>query len=334
METANRSGILALRQTHLRRTEQRILIRIVHRIASAMICGLLLSSWSAYSRAQCECGDCCGCAEEEYEPGIKFFDDLLYGLRPPDERDPFDERIETDRHDFTQSAKTVGRGVVQFESGYTYFFKDTEEDVDSSHTTPEMLVRLGLSEDIEFRLRWNYAWRFRTEGDNVDGAEDLRWAFKLGITDQCEGVPESALEIRFTAPTGGVAWTTERVEFGLDYIYDWEIITGWRLYGSTGFATNGLADFGFLPEEPASDQFILWSQSVALGIELTERTTLYSEYYGLFSHAVADEFTISIYNLGADFYVNDNFVLDVRAGVGLNDASDDLFVGAGGGVRF
>jgi hypothetical protein len=29
-----------------------------------------------------------------------------------------------------------------------------------------------------------------------------------------------------------------------------------------------------------------------------------------------------------------DFILDVRAGIGLSDASDDLFTGLGGGSRF
>ena len=79
------------------------------------------------------------------------------------QHDPWEERIETERHDFTQSAVTVGRGVVQLESGYSYFYKDTDEEVESSHTIPEMLLRVGLSEDIEFRIRWNQAWQFIDE---------------------------------------------------------------------------------------------------------------------------------------------------------------------------
>ncbi len=69
-----------------------------------------------------------------------------------------------------------------------------------------------------------------------------------------------------------------QVEFGVDYIYGWEISAGYELYGSTGFMTQALGDFGLVPEEPASDHFIAWTQSVALGAELTERTTVCSEF--------------------------------------------------------
>lgn len=271
---------------------------------------------------------------ESFEPRIKFLDDLFCGLRTASHRDPYEERIETERHDFTQSTKTVGRGVAQVEAGYTYFYKDEHAEIEQSHTTPEMLLRLGLSDDIEFRLRWSYVWRFIDDDNNFDSGQDLNWSFKLGISKERCWTPESALEIRGTAPVGGSDWSTGRVEFGLDYIYGWELNERLTLYGSTGFGTNGLGDFSLLPEEPASDHFIVWSQSVAVGAELTERTTIYAEYFGLFSHALADDFSINVFNLGVDYYVTDDFVVDVRAGVGLSPDTDDFFSGIGGGYRF
>ncbi len=267
-------------------------------------------------------------------PRLKFMDDLARIGRPCPQRDPFEERIETERHDFTQSSKTVGRGVFQIESGYSYFYKDQAEEIEQLHTAPEMLLRLGLSDEIEFRIRFNYGWLFIDEAENVNGSQDLIWSFKLGMTDQRGCAPESALELRFSAPSGGSAFSTRRVDQGLDYIYKWEIADGWELYGSTGYATGGLGEFGLIPEEPASDWFIVWSQSWALGTELTDRATMYNEVFGLFSHALADNFSILVYNIGIDYYLNNDFVVDIRAGKGLTPDADDFFAGIGGGYRF
>lgn len=287
-------------------------------------------------------GTCCllsssvlarGSERRSGEPFLRFLDDLL---RPGDssrEADPFEERMETDRHDFTQSTKTVGRGVVQLEAGYSYFYNDDHDEIEQTHTGPESMLRLGLTEDIEFRLRWNYAWRFIDEADDEDSAQDMICTFKLGMTAAEHFIPESALEIRTTVPTGGAAWSTTRMEFGLDYIYAWELAEGWELYGSSGFATNGLDDFSLLPDEPASDYFIVWSQSAALGVELTERTTLYVEWFGLFSYALEDDFGIGVGNLGVDYYITDDFVVDFRVGLGLTGEADDFFSGIGGGFR-
>ncbi|MDF1743649.1 MAG: transporter [Gimesia sp.] len=269
-----------------------------------------------------------------YEPRIKFLRDLFNDGRNMSEIDPYEERIETERHDFTQSTKTVGRGVAQVEAGYSYYYKDNMSEIENSHATPEMLLRLGLTENIEFRLHWNYGWRFADEGTNEEGAQDLIWSIKLGMTDQDCWIPRSALEIRSSVPTGGSDWSTERVEFGLDYIYRWELTEGFSLYGSTGFGTDGLGEFSLIPEEQTKDRFIVWTQSVALGIDLTEKNTMYVEYFGLFSHALADDFAQNYFNIGIDHYINDNFVVDLRIGKGLSPDSDDFFSGIGGGYRF
>jgi hypothetical protein len=267
------------------------------------------------------------------EPLIKFWDDL-HVFSYESTRDPYEERIETERHDFTQSTDTVGQGVVQIESGYSYFYKDKDEEIEHSHTTPETLVRVGLSDDIEFRVRFTYDWRFIDVEEDLSGSQDLIWSFKLRTTDQQGWIPESAVELRATAPTGGSDWSLEEVAGGIDTIYGWELTEGCELYGSTGCSVNGLGDFSLLPEDPAGDQFVVWSQSVALAIELTDQVTFYNEWFGFLSHALENNVTVSIYNLGVDYYLTENLVLDVRVGVGLSEDSDDFFTGVGGGYRF
>ena len=66
-------------------------------------------------------------ATDSYGQLFEFCDD--FGKSACQQRDPWEERIETDRHDFTQSAVTVGRGVVQFESGYYIYQWELSEGV-------------------------------------------------------------------------------------------------------------------------------------------------------------------------------------------------------------
>ncbi len=276
----------------------------------------------------------CGSPAVSHGQWFEFCDDFTKPYRC--QRDAFEERIETERHDFTQSAVTVGKGIVQIEGGYSYFYKDTEEEIESAHTTPELLLRVGLSEDIEFRIRWNHAWVFIDEEDDRIGSEDLRYSLKLQMTRQLdEGLlPTSALEIRGTAPTGGSAFSTDKAEFSLDYIYQWALAEGVTIAGSTGYGTNGFADFGLVPDEPNDENFNVLTQSAVLGLELSEANTMYLEWFGLFSDGLEDEFVVSVFNIGIDHYVTDDIVVDFRAGVGLSDDSDDFFSGVGGGYRF
>jgi hypothetical protein len=264
---------------------------------------------------------------------FEFCDDLL---GDGNYKNPYEERIETERHDFTQSATTVGRGVVQIEAGYTFFYHDQDGEIETAHTGPESMFRFGLSDDIEFRLRWDYAWQAIDGQVEESGAEDLRWSFKLQITeqDECSCRPTSALEINSSVPTGGEDWTTGRVGIGLDYIYQWEVAEGTTVAGSTGFATDGFADFGLLPEDQAADKSLAMSQSAVVGFELSESSTMYVEWFGIFSHGMEDDIVVNVVNIGVDYYISNNFVLDVRAGKGLSDDADDFFSGIGGGYRF
>lgn len=282
-------------------------------------------------QAECRCARCC-----DDEPFIRFLDDLHSFPHGTCKRDPYEERMETERHDFTQSTKTVGRGVVQLEAGYLYLYKDENGEIEHSHAAPETLLRVGLSDDIEFRLRWNYGWKnFEDEAEEDESAAmDMIWSLKLQITEQRGFVPESALEIRSSLPTGGSEFTLGRVEAGLSYIYGWKVSENWTLYGSTVYAPSGLGEFSLIPEEPETERFTVYGQSVAVGTELSEKNTAYAEWFGLYSDGLEEEFSLGFFNIGIDHYFNDDFLIDFRVGAGLTEASEDFFAGVGGGVRF
>jgi hypothetical protein len=67
--------------------------------------------------------------------------------------DPFSQPIVTDRPSFSVGLGMVTRGRIQFETGYTFSFEDAHPNV-KTHTFPETLVRIGLTDSVEFRLEW------------------------------------------------------------------------------------------------------------------------------------------------------------------------------------
>ncbi len=251
------------------------------------------------------------------------------------EESPYDEPIETDRHDFTQSTKTVGRGVLQLEYGFLYAFNDTGEERESSYSTPELVVRYGLTDRIEFQIRGNYGWKFIEDEDDLGGFEDLRMDFKIETSSQRGWRPETAVELRFTAPTGSEAFTTGRVEGGVDFIYAKEIGKGFELAGSTGFGTNSLGEFALIDPDPnPDDHYIAWSQSIALGKELSSRSSGYFEWFSIWTNNRDEELSLGFLNFGVDYLLTNNLLFDVRVGWGLNEQSDNTFAGVGGAVRF
>ena len=246
-----------------------------------------------------------------------------------------EEPIETDRHDFTQSARTVGRGVAQLEFGYSYFYNDDGEEIESTHAFPELMLRVGLNDWLEFGTRWNYASRFIDESGNLDGAEDLRLNFKASVCEQCGCRPETAVELRSSVPTGGSDWSTDNVTIGGALIYEWEISEQIGFGGSTSYFTDGAGDISlFEAEDGQTDSFNTWAQSAALRMHFHERSTTYLEWFGLWSDNLGNEFVQHYINIGVDVLITNDFVIDFRIGKGLSSDAEDLFVGVGGGIRF
>jgi hypothetical protein len=63
------------------------------------------------------------------------------------------EEIETDRDSFTPATTVVGRGRTVLESSYSFIDNRTSAD---SHSFPELLTRIGITDTIELRIGWNY----------------------------------------------------------------------------------------------------------------------------------------------------------------------------------
>jgi hypothetical protein len=61
---------------------------------------------------------------------------------------------------------------------------------------------------------------------------------------------------------------------------------------------------------------------------------VYNEVFGIFPNGAAETGPEYYFDAGFTYLVNNNFQLDIRAGWGLNDRSDDFFTGIGGAVRF
>lgn len=248
---------------------------------------------------------------------------------------PYSKPLETDRHDFTQSTGVVGCGVLQLEYGFLYSFKDEEAEQEDTYTTPELLIRYGLTDRLEIRSRWNLAWKDFSSGENIAGFLDPLLSLKYQLSEHNGLIPESALELRTSVPLGSESLSLERWEPGIDFIYGWEFGELFSLAGSTGATSNGLGDIAFIDETfDPEDRFFAWTQSIALGAELTSRTTGYFEWFGIFANDREGGFRPNYLNLGVDYLLNSNMVVDVRFGWGLNNQSDDIFAGVGGAVRF
>lgn len=235
--------------------------------------------------------------------------------------------IVTDRPDFTEASTTVGKGRIQLESGYTYS-RNRDQDVRNQHTFPEALFRIGMFADwFEWRIAPNYnSSQFTTSSAN--GLEDLYVGIKLALTEQKSFLPETALILQATVPTGADELTAHKTLPGINYLFGWDVVPDkWTLGGSiqANATVNG-----------AGDSYIEVAQSLTVGYSWTEKLGSYTEVYGIEPCGARESGIAPVYyvNGGFTYKFTSNFQYDIRAGLGLNKHSDDFFVGTGFAVRY
>ena len=252
---------------------------------------------------------------------------LRWGTAPGVEGGPdLDAPLITDRPDFTEASSTVGLGVVQIEMGYTYSFDDDGTDRVVGHSYPEPLLRIGiLAEWLELRVGWNYATE-SVGGARVSGSEDLYLGFKIGLTPQAGILPEMALIPQLTVPTGADAFTSDQTLPGLNWNYGWDV--------TDCIATGGSTQINRNVDEVVVDAYAEWAQSWTVNYGLHDRVGAYTEWFAFFPHSATSASTEHYFDGGFTFLVNNNVQLDIRAGLGLNDAADDYFAGTGLSIRF
>jgi len=236
----------------------------------------------------------------------------------------------TDRPDFTESSVTVGYGVAQLETGYTFFYDEEDGAEVRSHSFPESLLRVGMfAEWFELRVDWNYG-NENTEiaaiEESLSGAEDLGLGMKLALTPQEKILPETAIILQTSIPSGSDDFTADEMLPGFNYLYSWEINDQWSTAGST--AVNRAVDDG------TGDSYVEVSQSWTVSRSWNDRLGSYAEWFVIAPSSADTVDTEHYFNAGSTFLINNDIQWDVRAGLGLNDAADDFFAGTGLSLRY
>lgn len=240
------------------------------------------------------------------------------------------EPLVTDRPDFTEASVTVGYGVMQVESGYTFIYDSEGDERTRAHSFPETLLRIGvLAEWLELRIDWNYLDE-QTEiaglEETVSGAEDLGLGVKFALTPQERILPETAIILQMTVPSGSSEVSANEVLAGFNFLYGWDINDQWSTGGSSGI--NGAID------DITLDSYSQVTQSWTVGYSWTEQIGSYTEWFVIIPTSADTNHTENYFNGGFTVLINNDLQWDIRAGVGLNDAADDFFTGTGVSFRY
>jgi hypothetical protein len=241
----------------------------------------------------------------------------------------YDVPLQSDRPDFTEASTTVGRGVVQLEAGYTYFFDESGGATSVAHSFPEALLRIGMfAEWFELRLGQNAATGRVTNFADIarfNGLEDLYIGAKLGLTPQESILPEMALIFQATVPTGHPTLTEDETLPGINWLYGWDI-NDFLAVGASTQINRAIDDTG--------SNYLDLAQSLTINYTLSERVGAYTEWFVIAPSGADTAQTQHVFDGGFTFRFSNNLQFDVRGGIGLSEAAPDYFLGSGFVKRF
>ena len=261
---------------------------------------------------------------------------------PLSDEDDDDGPINTDRPTFTPANTVVPLGRLQFESGFTFTAQRTPQTRTNVYDFPELAMRYGLFDRVEFRMFWQGSTSIQTQ-PRVGGP----WSHNGGMSDMEVGIkwqlieedkerkwlPTTALITSVMAPTGGSSiLSSQTVDPYVNLIYGWNITEKFTLAGCTGYL--GMRQQPTPGSGRPADSFERYNQSLVAFFAATDKTTLFYEWYALMFTNAADNRPLHYMDGGVIHHLTPNMQFDLRAGLGLSGRPDDFFTGAGFSIRY
>ncbi|ULC59861.1 transporter [Flaviramulus sp. BrNp1-15] len=233
------------------------------------------------------------------------------------------EPLVTDRPDATEASSTVGKGVLQFETGGLYETFEANNIKSESYTYNTMLIRYGILDNLELRLGWDF-----TEGvtkingnklDNVaSGFSPLLLGMKIDIAEENGSFPEIAL-IGHVFPVFSASADYRPEYTGIDF----RLSLSHTLSKKSSLGYNIGAQWG--DDSPEATAIY----TLAYGYSFTDKFGMYAELYG---DLPEDSKANHYWDAGFTYLVNNNLQLDTYFGTSITEGQD-LLLGLGFSYR-
>lgn len=256
----------------------------------------------------------------------------LFNPTPKGER----RALDPERPDATQNPTTVDAGVIQIETGFFQYTKDshrlTPDSVETWAILSETTLRLGLLTDLELQIIFTPYISQETTPDGGpkftdDGISDftLRLRHNYWGNDP-EPDQDTALgaEAFVILPTGSQV-SSGKVEAGAAGNFQWDF--------SQDFSLAFTAQPAFRYDTSNARYDFVLLTTAELIVEVLDRITGYAELAGTATTAGSSAYDASL-NLGGLLYLTNDVALDAGLNIGLTRAADDFSVTIGITVRF
>ena len=227
--------------------------------------------------------------------------------------------ISTDRPGQATSTDIVPLGTLQAEGGAQYQPSTDNRTPDVS--IPQLVLRWAPLTWLELRLGSNFSFfTDRITGSGAATTIDLTVATKMQLIEQRGAVPTVGTLVELDTPIASTGEATNDFDPSLTLLAAWDLTSAWSVDANVAFAgpSRGVNDV---------ERVFQLNPIVSLSWSPTEPLGLFAEWYSLVKGD--DEPTQQSADGGVTWVVTDDFQVDIAAGLGLNGAAPDFYVGAG-----
>ncbi|MCO6439830.1 MAG: transporter [Nitrococcus mobilis] len=226
---------------------------------------------------------------------------------------PLEKPITTDRPSFGNAAVTVPSGHFLLESGYRY----GRDGDDSVHNGPVLLLRSGLTRNLELRIGWD---GYVHGGNDRRGFGNTRIGLKVQALREQALTPSLVVIPELVLPTGDEDVVADEVEPMVRMAWGHTLTPSTAISGNFNVAARADAN--------SNRHRLVYAASLAAGFALSARISGYIEYFGIFRESGLGRDSHSI-DSGLAYLVSNRLQVDAFVGAGLNKAAEDVFAGAG-----
>ena len=235
-----------------------------------------------------------------------------------------DDAIDPDRPDVSSGARTVGAGRVQLEADLLAERTRLAGEPTERRLSAEMLLRIGISQRLELRVDGEPIVRLRGADDATD-VGDFRIGAKWRFVDGGDGSPMLALLPSVKLPAAPTPIGTGKTDYAIVLAASFELPADFGLDANAGLGAVGQTrPGGYLLQALVSA-----SLSRKLGAGLTGFGEVF--YSSREEWSGRDQVGV---DAGIVWTVQPNIAIDAAVGTSLYGRVPDVFVRAGGSVRF
>lgn len=269
----------------------------------------------------------------------------FFNIAVPDEWDWYN-LINTDRSDFTDTPFSVGEGTSILETGITNTRVNSPDAHSTLRSMPETLLRIGVTNQFELRLKWLGYQSFNMEdpktGDNAAafGGADTDVGFKWTMFQQKNWFPMSTLVGGVLVPTGTRGFSGDSVQPHFNFVQGWGIRR--YIYLKHQFGLDYLTQPSFSVNSPGAGMSPYltanhptvnsYHSSISCLYQATKKIGGFVEWFALYG---SNQQTTNFTDAGVFYYLTPTIQLDAVIGSSIaTPDSNTLFTKFGFSTRW